>query len=57
MGTSINMDDVFNTIMAEMKKFRKTIVDGHIKQQVMKDEIFALKSEKLINKKSWRDGI
>lgn len=40
------MDEVFNTIMTKMKKLRKTIVNGHTKHQVMKDQIFVLEREK-----------
>lgn len=55
MGTSIDMGEVLNAIMAEMKELRKAIIDGHTKQQAMEDKIFALESEK-VDRESWRDG-
>lgn len=36
MGTSIDMGEISNAIMAEMKKLKKIIVDSYIDQQAMK---------------------
>lgn len=41
------MCEVLNAIMTKMKKLRRAIVDGHIKQQIMEDKIFALEIEKI----------
>lgn len=42
METSIDMGEILNVNMAEMKKLRKMVTDWHTKQQAMEDKIFAL---------------
>lgn len=42
--------------MIEMKKLGKAIIESYRKKQALKDKICWLKSEKIEERKRWRDG-